>query len=75
VAGPFTQVSVGEDHTCAVRSGPETETGGDIACWGWNLYGEAPPQVTGPFTQVSASRYHTCGLKTDGSIECWGDSC
>ncbi len=33
---PFTQVSPGGSHTCALRSDGVAE------CWGWNEYGQAP---------------------------------
>ena len=35
--GSFTAVSAGDAHTCAIRES------GEIACWGWNEYGQAAP--------------------------------
>jgi len=63
--GTFSHVSVGEWHTCGVR------TDGTLACWGDNGYGQATPP-TGTFSQVSAGDYHNCGLRTDGTLACWG---
>jgi hypothetical protein len=66
---PFTQVSGGFYHTCALRSDGVAE------CWGWNVEGQAPATrsaLSGTFTQVSAGVYHTCALRSDGVAECWG---
>jgi hypothetical protein len=63
---PYTQVSAGGDHTCAVKSS------GFVTCWGANGSGESTPPLGQTFHHVSASGEHTCGLKTDGSIACWG---
>jgi hypothetical protein len=65
--GPFTQVSVGGQHTCALTPA------GDAACWGRNVEGEAPPAgVTGPFTQLAVAYLHTCALTSGGDVACWG---
>ena len=40
-AGPFSQVSAGLAHTCAIR------TDGTIACWGNNAVGQAPASRDG----------------------------
>jgi hypothetical protein len=58
-------LSAGMQHTCALR------TGGTLACWGNNLYGQATPPA-GTFSQVSAGYWHTCGLRADGTLACWG---
>ncbi len=58
-------VSVGQEHTCGVR------TDGSVACWGDDKYGQATPPG-GEFVAVSAGGYHTCGLITGGSVICWG---
>jgi hypothetical protein len=63
----YTDVSAGHLFTCAVKAD------GDVACWGLNLYDEAPESVTGPFKQVSAGGWVGCGLRLDGTLTCWGD--
>jgi len=71
-AGAYTQVAVGGDHACAVR------TDGTLACWGIDESGQVsgmPPAPAGrQFTQVSAGLVHTCALLDDGSIQCWGSN-
>ncbi len=75
-----TQVTVGEDHTCALLSD------GHVDCWGADVYGElgdgvttveprdTPTEVTGisQAVQVSAGSKDTCALLADGHVECWG---
>jgi alpha-tubulin suppressor-like RCC1 family protein len=83
-----TQVSVGEDHACALlRSGV-------VMCWGDNNYGElgvgtssgpqtcvngnacskTPVQVSSitSVTQIAAGGGHTCALLSGGGVDCWG---
>ena len=63
----FVSVSVHGYHSCGLRSG------GSIACWGYDSYGQAsPPQ--GSFASVSAGFYHTCAVRTDGEVACWGSN-
>ena len=62
--GTFSQVGVGGDHACGVR------TDGTVVCWG-ALYNEAMP--AGTFSQISASWSYSCGVRTDGTLACWGD--
>ena len=79
---PFTAVSAGGYHACAIRES------GDIECWGrnyklhWNeeavqyeqLYGgQTDPLYPYAYTVVSAGSTHTCGL-LGGVISCWGAS-
>ena len=63
--GPFSSVSVGISHACALK------TDGAVRCWGDDSDGQAysPP---GAFTAVSAGAGFSCGLKSDGSAMCWG---
>ncbi|MCY4559072.1 MAG: RCC1 domain-containing protein, partial [Chloroflexi bacterium] len=66
---PYSQVSAGHDHACALR------LDGRIDCWGENEYGESTPPA-GTFKQVSAGSHFTCAIKsggaTAGQVECWG---
>jgi alpha-tubulin suppressor-like RCC1 family protein len=88
-AGPLTgvtQVSAGDDHTCARL------TNGQVRCWGWGSglgYGgtanRSRPVVTRTVagagagalrnvTQVSAGSYLTCARLANGQARCWGDN-
>ena len=58
-------MSADYQHSCGIR-----ETG-EVACWGWNNYGQANPQP-GSFQAVSAGYYHTCGIGDSGGMRCWG---
>ncbi|MFO0608772.1 MAG: hypothetical protein U0324_36735 [Polyangiales bacterium] len=71
-------VSAGYDTSCSVRSG------GGVACWGGNLYGQrgddnpdpdgAPHDVAGisDAVAVSVGGTHTCALRRTGTVLCWG---
>ena len=66
--GAFTQVSAGFWYNCGLK------TGGTLACWGDNYYGQATPPV-GTFTQVSAGNSDptfACAVERDASVACWG---
>ena len=64
--GPYAQVSVGDDHTCALAED------GHVDCWGENTKGRAQGR-TGIFSQVSAGGSHNCAVRqSDGKVECWG---
>jgi alpha-tubulin suppressor-like RCC1 family protein len=79
VAGgfPFTDLVLGQDHSCGIRSNGET------LCWGWNNYGTlgdgtfdrrgVPTTVSGShsFTDLGAWN-HTCGVTAGNSLYCWG---
>ncbi len=74
----FTQVTVGQSHTCALLED------GQALCWGDNTNGQlGDNEVTGSllampvntslrFISLSAGTAHTCGVATDGSLWCWG---
>ena len=65
--GPFTQLSAGREHVCAVR-----ETDSTAECSGADGYGQASPPAGVKVTQVTAGENHTCAIKTDGNVICWG---
>jgi len=71
-------VAGGDNHVCALRSG------GRIACWGSNAYGqhgtgdinndhdvETASGIT-TATAVAAGGDHTCALLANGTVSCWG---
>ena len=64
--GPFSAVSAGGGHYCALR------TNELVTCWGDDLHDEASPPE-GRFKAVSAGGDHSCGLRADETITCWGD--
>ena len=62
-------LSAGSYSNCALKAD------GSVACWGQNLFGQAPAHVAGPFVSLAAgAAYHSCGLKPDGSVACWGNN-
>ena len=62
---PFSEVSVGANHSCGLRAS------GVVDCWGSNSDGQSdsPESI---FSAVSAGGDHSCGLRADGGVECWG---
>ena len=69
LVGPAAAIDVGTSHACAIASD------GKVACWGWNLIGQASVPVSlGIVTAVTAGGVHTCALKIDGSVTCWGEN-
>ena len=72
-----TQVALGNDIGCAVRSDAS------VACWGQGFYGgigdasysdRGTPVSVGSFaaTQVVTGANHACALLMDGTVQCWG---
>lgn len=63
--GRFIAVSVGYQHSCAVR------LDNTVLCWGSDRYGgtQAP---SGTFTSVSVGNRHSCGIRSDSTVTCWG---
>ena len=71
VNGPFTALSSGGDHACALRPT------GDVHCWGFSAaheedyYGDEP--VSGEqFVSISSGRHYNCALRQTGTAKCWG---
>jgi alpha-tubulin suppressor-like RCC1 family protein len=74
--GPYTAVTAGGTHTCAVSAGTTT-------CWGSDNGGQVsgtPNGSAGPYTHsvtytaVSTGYAHTCAITESGSPVCWGTS-
>jgi len=68
-AGCWTGITVGRDHSCALK------TDGSIACWGSNGAGQTSVPEGNSFTEVSAGYRNTCAV--DGAtqeISCWGSN-
>ena len=77
-----TQVSAGNEHTCALR--PNSK----VACWGNGSKGQfgrgssntsstgIPTDVSNleNVVQISAKDNHTCAVNTDSKVLCWGDN-
>jgi alpha-tubulin suppressor-like RCC1 family protein len=76
----FSQISLGNSHTCALTGD------GTAWCWGNNATGAlgvadpapaaAPVPVSGGlrFSQISASYAYTCGVTIAGAGYCWGNN-
>jgi alpha-tubulin suppressor-like RCC1 family protein len=76
----FSQISLGNSHTCALTGD------GTAYCWGNNATGAlgvsdldfaaAPVPVSGGlrFSQISASYAYTCGVTIGGAAYCWGNN-
>jgi alpha-tubulin suppressor-like RCC1 family protein len=72
-----TQLSLGQDHSCAVLMG------GAARCWGRNLGGQLGdgttmdrtrpvPIVLANIAHMAAGYEHTCAARMDGTVHCWG---
>ena len=82
LAQPYTQISAGENHTCALLDS------GGVHCWGLNLRGQLgngmsgtgqeqpePVRVMGiqnAAAHIAAGREHNCAALKDGQVYCWG---
>jgi alpha-tubulin suppressor-like RCC1 family protein len=77
-SGPWSVVSTGALHTCAIN------TGKSLYCWGANGFGQigdgtttrrpSPTRIgsAGAWANVSAGYNHTCATTTGDSLYCWG---
>ena len=63
--GAFIQVSIGEQHACALK------TDKTAACWGRGESGQLNPP-DGEFLSLAVGRSFSCGLRPDHTIACWG---
>lgn len=75
-----TDIAVGDDHSCAIRS-----EGGSVACWGSNEFGKLGASTSATQSVVptsvlnvtgaralAAGYGHTCALLESRGIQCWG---
>jgi Regulator of chromosome condensation (RCC1) repeat len=65
IAAPFSEITAGASHTCAMTST------GEISCWGSNDDGESTPPP-GTYKAVSAGNAFTCAIRSDDTLACWG---
>jgi len=79
LADGVSQVSVGQQHICALMDN------GTVKCWGSNSFGQlgngtttnssVPVEVIGlggSVSQISTGTDFTCALLTTGGVKCWG---
>ena len=79
--GGATQVAVGGDFSCALRSS------GTVACWGggrwgqlgngvFETYSQPPVTVLGVSgaTEITAGYGFACALVAGGAVKCWGSN-
>lgn len=73
-------LTTAETHVCALRAG------GDVLCWGGNMFGQigdgtledryTPVAVSSlaGVVDVAAGWFHTCAALADGKVKCWGSN-
>jgi alpha-tubulin suppressor-like RCC1 family protein len=75
----WTDVAVGDSHTCGMKFG------GRLVCFGANANGQLgtggtsrgvtlPVLVGTGYQAVAASPANTCAITTDGTLQCWGQA-
>jgi glucose/arabinose dehydrogenase len=64
----FVQVTVGEDHSCALQED------GRAVCWGKANERQLKVPDGLRFRQIAAGAKFTCGIRLDGGISCWGEN-
>ncbi len=65
--GPCSEVSVGSNHSLALR------TDGTVRAWGWNSCGECDvPATLTQATAIAAGGLNSAALRPDGSVCAWG---
>ena len=67
-SGTFMALSAGLNHACAIS------TGGELACWGDDTYGQTTPPSGNLFSGLSVGERHSCALGQDNKLVCWGDA-
>jgi len=80
------RLSTGNRHTCAIVQAAGSSSGGTIACWGRNNFGQLGNESTSDslrarkvlgmtgVTAIAAGERHTCAIGADEIISCWGDN-
>lgn len=85
--GTFTDLALGEKHTCGIVMPTPTPTPGPgpIRCWGDNSVGQlgvaTPTQTPMPvtistlnFRKIAAGANHTCAITAVDELYCWGSN-
>ncbi|MCG9873366.1 MAG: hypothetical protein MH321_01105 [Leptospiraceae bacterium] len=86
LGGTATQISAGDQHTCALMSNQS------VRCWGGNSSGQLGYNTTTPIgegsqsiisagdvplgglaIQITTGAIHTCALLNNGAMRCWGE--
>lgn len=76
ITGPFTAVSSGESHVCALRSHGEVNCRGRMSTWSSNPLGiplhGSEPASNERFVSISSGSLYSCALRQNGTAKCWG---
>ena len=79
-------ISTGNLHTCALVQAAGSASGGTLACWGRNVYGQLGNGNTkdtlqavkvldlSNVTAFASGRLHTCAVALGGRLFCWGNN-
>lgn len=82
---PFTTLTTGNTHTCALEMGTSVGDPGPAFCWGSNASGQVGDGTTSDrvsavavsggrvYTAITAGGLHTCAIDSNGSAWCWGN--